>query len=172
MKLKKILLITLLLLAVFTISAVSAADNLTDEEILQDTPSEELELSDDDIISSSGNILTDDGTFTALQNKIYNAAPGSTIVLENDYTYDEGFNDDGIRIAKSLTIDGNGHIINGNHQNRIFQCYYGDIVLKNINFSNGKHIKGGAIYSETSLKIINSNFIETLTNQEKYNRKA
>ena len=49
---------------------------------------------ENDVISSSNEEILntkDNGTFTALQNKINSASAGSTITLENDYVYDEGF---------------------------------------------------------------------------------
>ncbi|MEE0934170.1 MAG: hypothetical protein U0L42_00705 [Methanobrevibacter sp.] len=142
MKIKKIMLVSLLLLAVLTISAVSAADNLTEvnEDVLQDTSSEEMGLSEDineSVISSSEDeiLKTDDGSFTALQNKINEASEGSTITLENDYAYDTG-GTGGIIITKSLTIDGKGYNIDGKSQSRIFRLFSKNIVIKNINFVN------------------------------------
>ena len=138
MKFKKVIIITFLLLAIFTLSAVSANENLTatGEGILQENPSQEIELSNDgvngDIISSSeGEIISekDDGTFTALQNKINNASDGSTIILENDYAYDKGFKTSGINISKPLTIDGNGHTIDAKESSRIFKCFDNKIIL-------------------------------------------
>ena len=169
MKFKKVIIITFLLLAIFTLSAVSANENLTatGEGILQENPSQEIELSNDgvngDIISSSeGEIISekDDGTFTALQNKINNASDGSTIILENDYAYDKGFKTSGINISKPLTIDGNGHTIDAKESSRIFKCFDNKIILKNINFYNAKYkFEGGAIHNEANLEIYNCNFI-------------
>ena len=151
------MLVSLLLLAVLTISAVSAADNLTEvnEDVLQDTSSEEMGLSEDineSVISSSEDeiLKTDDGSFTALQNKINEASEGSTITLENDYTYDDGFSTDGIKINKSLTIDGKGYTIDGKSQSRIFHLSSKNIALKNITFVNCSAEHGGAIYNKGS----------------------
>ena len=62
---------------------------------------------------------SDNGTFTALQEKISNAEEGSTVTLENDYTYDEVFNTRGIVIEKTLTIDGKDYTIDAK-TSRIF----------------------------------------------------
>ena len=150
MKLKRIMLITLLLLAVFTISTVSAADNMTDADdgILQET-TDEIELGNAITDSSpQENVLgaKDNGTFTALQEKINNAQSGSTVTLENNYKYNEGFNANGITIEKSLTIDGAGHTIDANSKSRIFKLSASNIVLKNIKFTNGQKDNGGAIF--------------------------
>ena len=140
MKLKRIMIIALLILAVLTVGSVSASDNLTDT----------VELSDEVISSPQEDILgeTDDGTFTALQQKINDAGAGSTIVLENDYRYNEGFSTGGIQISyDGMTIDGNGHTIDGMSKSRIFQITDDtNIVIKNLKFKNGYSTgSGGAI---------------------------
>lgn len=164
MKFKNIILITLLLFAVLAISCVSAADNLTDDGVLQDTPLEEIELSDDDVVSSSQEEIIgepDDGTFTALQSKIDNAGTNSTVILENNYSYDEGFSTGGIVISKKITIEGNGFTIDGNDAGRIFKIDADGVVLNKINFVNG-HVmdegEGGAIYASSLLTVTNCNF--------------
>ena len=121
MKFKRGLLIVFLLLAVITIGSVSAADALADAE--DGIDSESLsEIESAPISSSESEIIgeADNGTFTALQNKINNAEDGSTITLNNDYVYDDGFDTRGIRIAKSMTIDGNNHVIDAKSQSKIF----------------------------------------------------
>ena len=82
---------------------------------------------------------------------------GSTIYLENDYYYDEGFSTDGILIEnEGLTIDGKGHTLNGMSKSRIFHFYSSsssnhNAVLKNITFYNGyTESDGGALYPETN----------------------
>lgn len=64
----------------------------------------------------------DDGTFATLQNKIKQAPAGSTINLENDYRYNSDVDPlDGIGIDKALTINGNGHTLDGLKTSRIFE---------------------------------------------------
>lgn len=165
MKFKNIILITLLLFAVLAISCVSAADNLTEEGVLQENPSGDIELGEEinnEIVSSSQEDIIsepDDGTFTALQKKINNTQDGGTITLENDYAYDEGFNVKGIKILKNLTINGNGHTLDGLSKSRIFWMdpnhkggsFENTVTLNNINFKNGyAESGGGAILSEDS----------------------
>ena len=138
------LLITILLLAVFTISAVSAGDNLTvnDEGQLQGNPCDEIELNDDaddDIVSSSeGNTENENGTFEQLKEMIENTE-NTTVTLENDYVYEgEGYNKYPITIGKSMTIDGNGHKIDGKSKSCIFRVSEKNITVtfKNITFIN------------------------------------
>ena len=157
MKFKKTILITLLLLAIFTLSAVSAADNTTDESNLQENHCDEIQLGENannDLSSSQDEIISapDDGKFSTLQNKIDNAAPDSTIYLENNYTYNSAFTAEGITISKPLTIDGKGHTIDGNEKARIFNVTNSNVIFKDIIFVNGYTQdysgQGGAIYGE------------------------
>ena len=92
----------IILSVLFCIAGVSASDandiNATDTSISTNEEIQEIKQTDNiEPISA-----TDEGTFTALQNKINNASEG-TITLENDYAYDSGFNIDGINIDKSIT---------------------------------------------------------------------
>ncbi|MEE0943459.1 MAG: Ig-like domain repeat protein [Methanobrevibacter sp.] len=165
MKFKKTLLVFCLIICVlFCVSSVAAGD-VNDAAIASEnqnvienqdpvaaseaTTEVDNEKIESDVISSSNKeILSekDNGTFTALQEKINNADENATITLENDYTYDEGFSTGGISISKALTIDGKGYTINGNSQSRIFYLLGNNIVLKNINFKDCScDVMGGAI---------------------------
>ena len=176
---KKFMIMAIFLVALTAVSAVSADDlNTTDEVAVDNGDSIAAEVAPDISVDSQSDVLSskDDGTFTALQNKIDNAAEGSTITLENDYAYDEGFkpigggiyqgietdntgsvvnfNHGGIVISKNLTIDGNGHILDGLSKSIIFWLNDDDyntnkgnveynVVLKNINFIRGDSIGNG-----------------------------
>lgn len=120
---KKRYLFLLIFVCLFVISTVSAQE-ISDETIsydsslMTDSVSEydlSMPLSDEEIQGSA-----DNGTFSDLQKKINNADAGSTITLENDYKYDSGFPTEGITINKTLTINGNGHVIDALGQSRIF----------------------------------------------------
>ena len=106
----------------------------------------------------------DDGTFTALQKKIDDAADGATITLNKDYKYDEGFSERGIQIKKNLTINGNGHTLNGLSKSRILLVKFGlvenyKVVLNNIKFINGNtDLYGGAIFNYANLTVKNCIF--------------
>ncbi len=110
----------------------------------------------------------DSGTFTDLEKKIADAKDGSTLTLESDYAYDGGFAKSGILIAKSLTIDGNGHTIDAKNSGRIFNILSltaKPVTLKNINFINANSSTGGAIEAVNSKIIIeNCTFINNTAN--------
>ena len=115
-----LLLIIVVCFAISTVSAEEISDETIsyDSSITADSVSEynlNMILSDKEIQGSA-----DNGTFTDLQEKINDADVGSTITLENDYKYNSGFSTEGISINKTLTINGNGHIIDALGQSRIF----------------------------------------------------
>ena len=152
MKLKRIMIIILLILAVLTVGSVSANDNLTDT----------VELSDEIVSSPQEDILgeSDDGTFSALQKKIEDTTAGSTITLENNYANTDGFDSEGIVIDKDLTINGNGYAIDGLSSSRIFKIKDCTVTLNSIKFVNGyakgDYGMGGAIDADSTGLTVNS----------------
>ena len=174
MNFKKTLLVFCLIICVlFSVSSVVAGD-VNDEVIASESQDSDVvsqatvEVDNDNqkiennlISSSSEDILSekDNGTFTALQDKIRNAAEGATIELENDYAND-GVLADGILISKSITINGNGYTIDAQHKSRIFNVTANNVVLNDIKFINGNATLGGAIFCEgDNVTIWNSTFI-------------
>ena len=151
MKLKILLFLTVILFSIACVSASDVNDTLASSDEIQvieanETPQDTLAVSDD-------------GTFSSLQDKINNASEGSTITLDRDYTYDEGFKKSGITISKDLTIDGKGHTLNGKSQSRIFMILFSlqkenKVTLKNINFINGHtDYYGGAVLNFAGLTV-------------------
>ena len=124
---RKFLILICLILSIISIAGVSAADDVN-----QTVDDDSLSVSIDNGLGTK-----DNGTFTALQEKINNAPAGSTVNLENGYSFDEGFRKEGIFINKQLTINGNGYTIDGNNGARIFEIGANDVTLKNIKFING-----------------------------------
>lgn len=77
----------------------------------------------------------------------------NVINLDCDYKYNSNSDSDyvnGIEISNNLTINGNGHTLDGNRQSRIFKITKNGIKVffNNINFINGcsKDLGGAAIY--------------------------
>ena len=153
MKYKKFFLTVCLMIFFISIVNVAASDINETQLSIQDNITL-IDSSQEEIIGD-----VDDGTFTALQNKINSALEGSTIALDRDYSYDEGFNDIGIIINKDLTIDGNGYKLDGKSKSRIFMTLFGlkennKITLNNINFVNGHtNYYGGAILNFANLTV-------------------
>jgi len=146
---KKIIYILLLFICMaLTISFVNAHDNIT-----KDIGGEKL------IISQS----TQNKSFNDLNNEINNDLNKSEIKLTNNYTYQDDDSKDGISINRSLTIDGQNHIIDGKHKSKILIINAINVTLKNIIFMNGNANlqMAGAIFftSNSSGNIINCTFI-------------
>jgi predicted outer membrane repeat protein len=173
----------------FSIASISAGDvndtaiaNENQDSVDANVATAEVDnekIENDVISSSSEDILgeKDNGTFTVLQNKINNVGDASTITLENDYAYTVSDDDalkkgivvDGDQLIgdKTFTINGNGHIINGNKTARMFTLINdARLVLKNLTLTQGQgsdeNIRGmienvgGAIYSKhAKLTVIN-----------------
>ena len=179
---KKFMLMAIFLVSLLAVSAVSANDlNATDEVAIDDEDLMIEETSDgpsqDDVLG-----VKDDGTFTALKNKIDNALSGSTLILENDYAFNA---DTDYELSpwgsydeitpsiynKDLTIEGKGHTIDANHLNSILSVGgQSNVVLKNINFKNGYYydssngvstsaVRAGGYYNyEVSLSVVGCSF--------------
>ena len=156
---KKFMLMAIFIVSLFAISAVSASElNTTDEMVISHDLNDGLisedsrgiaSISDEDLINAG-----DKGTFTDLQNMINNASVGSTISLEKDYFYDDGFDTEGIHTYCPLVIEGNGHTIDALGKSRIFDISDSDIVLNNIIFCNGYSDSNGGALLFTSEDVI------------------
>ncbi|WP_405309617.1 right-handed parallel beta-helix repeat-containing protein [Methanobrevibacter sp.] len=158
---KKIMILLIFLVSILTISAVSAVDNSTgDVNSLKETNDDVISIGETDVIdqSESNDVLnSDNGAFADLQKKIDDAAENSTVTLDNNYKYGDNFDKSGIVVNKKLTVDGQGHTIDGDDDARIFYVSNSDVVFKNIVFKKG-HTgdNGGAILG--SCTVINCTF--------------
>jgi hypothetical protein len=133
---KKFMMLTIVLVGLLAISAVSAEDNATDEIAA---------ISDDAVVEVDGD-LTSQGdvsntttrTFTELNDAI-NANQDNDIYLDENYAYaDSDFEFmDGIAIDRDVTIHGNGYTIDAKQGARIFNVSNNNVVFENIVFVNG-----------------------------------
>ena len=112
--------------------------------------------------SSDEDVLSATGTFNDLYMKIRNEyAAGRTIYLDQDYNNTASYSCISISSSfNNLIIDGQGHTIDGNYRNRIFDISYSKVTFKNIKFINGKmpSYEAGAIKTTGNLDIINCTF--------------
>ena len=93
-------------------------------------------------------IVVIDGSFADLQNKITTAI--DTLILDKDYTYYP--NDEGnVLINKTITIDGNNHVINATGLSKIFNVTAANVTVKNIVFiyDNYENFKVSAAFDWT-----------------------
>ena len=159
MNFKRIILVSIFLLAILTIGSVSANENMT----------EELSSIDDEVTAEIDDLNTElteeneaDDTFADLNQLI--ADSKDSVTLKHDYnfnfTMDEGYKS-GIVIQKSnLVIDGAGHTINGKGLASMFNVTGTNVAFKNINFVNGfTENKGGVLHiTGNGSSIINCTF--------------
>ena len=153
---KKLMILTIFFVSLFVVSAVSAADNATNDVVsVEETSDEVLCVADDDDVnevvsvedndhiigSDNGGIYNlsanSDGTFTDLANDIANA--NGEFKLTKNYVYDSTKDSNyknGIVIDKEITINGRGFIINGNNKASAFNVTSGNVILKNIEFTD------------------------------------
>jgi predicted outer membrane repeat protein len=87
-------------------------------------------------------------SFYALQYEI-DHMEGNVLNLNYNYEfYPEIDNPNGIKINKSITINGNGFIIDAKGGSRIFNILADDVVVENLSLINGNDIDASAIYAE------------------------
>ena len=155
---KVILLIFLIFLSLSAVSANSTDDSVSTS--LVDNGNLTVESDDNIVHSESG-----EGNFKELTGLIENVSQNGTLELTKDYKHDSG-DCDGIEISKSITISGNGHIINGSDASGIFKISNSNIILKDIIFSNAfSGDCGGAInLNNVNCEIINCSFINNQAN--------
>ena len=147
---------------------VSSANNNYDEELILETPADDLIGSENDATPLKEGAT---GSFSDL-NKLINEdfSSNDTITLSSNYKYSDGDDDfvHGIWIGRGVTIDGNGFTLDGSNSARMFNVHSNDVIFKNINFINGHAtsgnsiylLSGGAIYFgvDSNNKVINCNF--------------
>ena len=190
--LKKFFIVICLMMVLFTVASVNASDvsddvvasvdagdvsddvvasvdagDVSDDVVVasDDTQNESISVSDNE------NILTfDHRAMTVLQdhlNKCIEDPTWNTFNMATDYSYNSEEDSaliGGITIAGSVTIEGNGHKIDGKGKMRIFQITNGaTVIFKNFTFVNGwtdKYGYGGAIWNNgANVTVINCHFI-------------
>ena len=163
------MILAILLVSLLAVSTVSAQDNATSDVVsVEETTSDIVKETTDDVVSVEKDqvILGNEsnfGTFDELSSLIENTSEGATLELDKDYRHVSGSNN-GITISKTITINGNNHMVDGGHLSNIFQITAHNVQLNNITFINGKQTDhGGAIdwYGDNG-KLINSKFINCI----------
>ena len=126
----------ILIIAFISISCASASDNTN----ITANSGSDIPIND---ISTPGN-------FDNLQNDIANLNPGDIYNINQDYIFDPCSNPDyigpkiitheGILIATdNVTINGNGHIIDGNYNTALFKITGNNVKIINLTLINAKY---------------------------------
>ena len=153
---KRTMTLAILLVALFAITSVGAADNAT-EDITGLNDCEIITHDDNQLNLSDGEV----GSFEELSYLINTSDDGDTIKLEKNYT---GSGE--IVIDRNIIIDGDGYSLDATSKSRIFSIENYNVVLKNITFINAKSGFGGAVYAgfNSNITIIDSTFINCSAN--------
>ena len=145
--LDKKIIILMLLISLFAISAVNAQDNVTCDN--------DVAIFDDEVVlNASAN------NFAELNHAI-NDNEDVNIYFDHDFTFDNDTDSefkDGILINRSVNIFGNGHMINATGNARIFNIISENVFINGVNFVNGYAQNGGAIIGN-SYAVIDCKFI-------------
>ena len=176
---KKILFFILLIICMlFTVSSIAASDinntnvigdenafvvasDINDVEMSSDNNNHALEANNDLIVAEGV------GNFDELQSEIDNTPEKGILELHKDYKSTNNASlFSGVFINKDLTINGNGHTLDGGNVSRIFLINYGSglqynkVIFNNITFKNGNaKIYGGAILNFADLTVNDCTFI-------------
>ena len=152
MKYKKIMLMLITAIFLFSITSVCASDAndtaMASENSMQIESTQEI-----------SEILTDNaGTFTQLDEDIDDSQ--DTFEMQHDYTFSNESDNGPVVIDKSnFTINGNNHILDGNKQSGIFKITANNVTINNLVFINGNLFRGGAIYATGEITLNNVTFI-------------
>ena len=164
---KFLFIVMIFIVSLLCISAVSAADDTAsdisstiDDVTLEKTVNEEI-ISEE----GTGETTQEPKSFTNLNDAI-NGNSDDYISLDSDYNYTDDDSDfqHGINITRDVTINGNGHTIDGNNAARIFQVQGCAVAFENIYFVNGNapgdYGNAGAIwvYNGATATATNCNF--------------
>ena len=150
MKMYNKIYIVLIFVSLFLLtSCVCATDNITD---------------DNNGNNSEFNVNSNAGV--DLNNLINCNESEDEIILDDDYVFEvskDGINNAGIKINRSVTIDGRGHTIDGINFYRTFDITADNVILKNIQVINSGSKYGSynavSCKNSTGIFIINVTFI-------------
>lgn len=109
---------------------------------------------------------SDKGNFDELTSKIGVLDDGDVLNLTKDYCYVSG-STYGIAISNSITIEGNGHVIDANNQSAIFNIFADNTILKNIRFigANNGDWRGAIYLQGSNCSIINCSFEDNFASE-------
>ena len=168
----RILLISLLLLLLFSVQSVAAVSdddgNLTSESIdlsicdnTGDVSSDELSNNRDDVLSASNELdvlSADEATYSTLYGEITNG--GDIVELQHDYYIYDGYSYNIVISGDNRIIDGKGAVIDMAGSNiQAFSISGSGTIIKNLTIMNtDTKVGGAAIFFSGSGTVENCNF--------------
>lgn len=147
---KFLIVLVIFLAGCICVGSVFATDVNDDISVGDVASTDEVNILHGDTTENNAEIISfqaNEGNFTELKQKIYDADVGDIIALDKNYKYlDSDDMCDGVVIDKTLTIEGQGHTIDGSSLARAFNVSADNVIVKNINFIDCAAESGGAIY--------------------------
>ena len=150
----------ILIVFLFSISAVSAEEINNGTNVMENSHDSELIAE-----SVDGNdLLTETGTFSELQDLINKVDSDAVINLTKDYVAESGGR---ISFSKevNLTINGNGHTLDANGKSGIFHITGGCLILNNLTLKNGNGDNGGALTIHENARSLILDHVKFLNNR-------
>ncbi|WP_407374766.1 beta strand repeat-containing protein, partial [Methanobrevibacter sp.] len=109
-------------------------------------------------------VIVCDGSYNELYDLIWFTPQRGVLNLEHDFKFIDGVDTlNVIFLNKDITINGNGHTIDGDKKVSIFWFDENHVTLNNITFKNGVSDYGAAIYH--SAQSLNVNYCTFINNQ-------
>jgi len=133
MKFKYTIILMILLCFFISLANVSASDNANMDNITMiNEESSNLEISDSNQLNENFQSIDD------LNDRIQNSTAGATVKIDNDIYVSKHAKCSGIEIFNNITVDGQGHTIDGNESEMdfLFRIHSNDVTLKNMVFKN------------------------------------
>jgi len=145
---------------------VESKDVSDDIHSSDDERIENMDNGDDKLGSENAEVLSAwDSSLYALWYDTYFTPVGEVYSLDHDFKYQPAYDDVnalymGVPIHKSITIMGNGHIIDGLNLHNLLFVYGNNVIINNVTFINGYETSGGPIHIYgDNVQFINCKFI-------------
>ena len=155
----KLKVISLFLIILFiSVSSVYADDTAQIGDNITETGTNNINENIDETVTDNPNVKSEG--FYDLQQQIWKSSAGDTIELDSNYV-DDGKRD-GITIDRTITLEGNGHTLDGNGKAIFYIKGIPNVTIKNTIFINGEKNCGGGIFADSGsnyLTIENCTFI-------------
>ena len=127
---KKLVLLTIFVFCLLAVSQAYAADNATCDGVIGTDDDGQMILQEN---------ASDEVGFDDLKSEIDDVEKGGVLNLTRDYRYDGS--PSRITVASTMTVDGDGHVLNANGMSRIFLVTADDVIIRDIIFVNGGNIE-------------------------------
>ncbi len=128
---KKCVILIICIFILINVSSAWANNDINEVDNFNESPASIDNISENDV-----------GTFDELSENIANLKPGDIYDIDRDYCFfgNDSKPNQGIIIdVDNITINGNGHVIDGKHASSLFLIYGNAVKIINLTFINSKY---------------------------------